>query len=835
MRLNHHFDEHECIKELKHYLPAQSPLKDFIHHNTLHAFQDMSFHHAMQQASEMFGYKVYLQLEEYRALYKQARISDEAIQKAIESRPNKDQSWKAKMLQNIYDTNLHARVGKLRSFWGNAYKINLDKFTHPSIFRLLNNYLDQGIAMHQFPVHPDGFLAAVRDMQKQSYISIFKTERARNLFENNHTDISNLLSLLVGDESLFETYLFDQQFAHPGWSGMVSVLEDQPNTLYDKRKISLKELIQFELLLEIDGLDAKFGESWKPLNSVITQAPESLFSKVAYSELSEVLALWQDAFEWTYYNEVLNGINNRRQASSAAKDVSFHALFCIDDRECSFRRHVESIDPKADTYGTPGFFNVEFYFQPENGKFHTKVCPAPVQPKHLIIEVDSSKKQTSDVHFTKHTHSLISGWLISQTLGFWSALKLFANIFKPGVSPATSYSFRHMDKQGKLSIEHQHGMTEVDGLQVGFTVEEMANRVEGLLKSIGLYNIGNTLIYAVGHGASSINNTHYAGYDCGACSGRPGSVNARVISFMGNHPEVRQILKERGLTIHDQARFVGALHDTTRDEIEFYDIDKLTETQRQAHYINAENFNKALDNNAKERSRRFILMNTKRDAAKVHDKVKLRSVSLFEPRPELNHATNTLCIVGRRHLSYGLFLDRRAFLNSYDPFSDQEGKYLLPILNAVAPVCGGINLEYYFSRTDNYKLGAGTKLPHNVMGLIGVANGTDGDLRTGLPWQMVEVHDPMRLMCIVEHYPDTILNVLSKNPATEQWFLNNWIHLVAIHPENGNMFRYQNKAFEPLNLQHQATQSTSDIMHILEENDSNLPVYIIHEKHDITA
>ena len=28
-------------------------------------------------------------------------------------------------------------------------------------------------------------------------------------------------------------------------------------------------------------------------------------------------------------------------------------------------------------------------------------------------------------------------------------------------------------------------------------------------------------------------------------------------------------------------------------------------------------------------------------------------------------------------------------------------------------------------------MGAGTKLPHNVMGLIGVANSSDGDLRPG--------------------------------------------------------------------------------------------------------
>ena len=72
------------------------------------------------------------------------------------------------------------------------------------------------------------------------------------------------------------------------------------------------------------------------------------------------------------------------------------------------------------------------------------------------------------------------------------------------------------------------------------------------------------------------------------------------------------------------------------------------------------------------------------------------------------------------------------------------------ILSAVIPVCGGINLEYLFSRIDNSVYGAGTKLPHNVIGLLGVANGVEGDLRTGLPSQMIEVHEPSRLLIVVE-------------------------------------------------------------------------------------
>ena len=47
-----------------------------------------------------------------------------------------------------------------------------------------------------------------------------------------------------------------------------------------------------------------------------------------------------------------------------------------------------------------------------------------------------------------------------------------------------------------------------------------------------------------------------------------------------------------------------------------------------------------------------------------------RAEDLSQVRPEWGHATNAVCIVGRRARTRGLFLDRRAFLNSYDPTQD---------------------------------------------------------------------------------------------------------------------------------------------------------------------
>ncbi len=220
---------------------------------------------------------------------------------------------------------------------------------------------------------------------------------------------------------------------------------------------------------------------------------------------------------------------------------------------------------------------------------------------------------------------------------------------------------------------------------------------------------------------------------------------------------------------------------------------------------------------------------SKGSAELVHDRIKKRVVSLFEPRPELNHATNALCIIGGRNLTKGLFLDRRAFMNSYDYTTDPDGKYLLNILKPAAPVCGGINLEYYFSRVDNQKLGAGTKLPHNVMGLFGLANGADGDLRPGLPVQMIEVHDPLRLLMIVEHYPDVILNCLQQSPETYEWFKNDWIKLVAVQPDNSNLFVFEKGTFLPYQTIKTAVAIQDVSEELFEKNIHNLPVFMMKE------
>ncbi|MFD2934337.1 YbcC family protein [Spirosoma flavum] len=822
------FSESAVLQELTQYLPAQAPLKDFVHHNTLHGYQHQPFTQAIQRAAELFGYRVSFSLEEFRDLFAAKRISETVLDALLTDRKGvfEQPIWKGKLLTKVYPPLASPRIGRLREEWKHHYHLDLDALVHPILFRLLCSFLDQGIALSAFPYRHLDFFAAIQALERSSRVSLFRSDRARRLIQTDSCSITDLLALLVGQESLYKQYLFDQQFAHPGWSGMVAVIDAAPQTLLDPRRISLQELIRLELLLEIDALDAQFGTHWKSLSQLRIARPVDLFAPVAPSERREVLSLWQQAYEWSYYDQVLAGIGVTIQEPAGPAPKSFQALFCLDDRECSLRRYLETLDTGCQTFGTPGFFNVEFFFQPQGGRFYTKLCPPPVTPRYLIKELDASGHYQTSIHFRKATQTLLRGFLLTQTLGFWSAFRLLLTVFRPGVSPAMASSNRHMHQASHLTVENTSFVKE-DGLQVGFTIDEMVQRVEGLLTGIGLVAEFAPIVYVIGHGASSVNNPYYAAYDCGACAGHPGSVNARVICQMANDPRVRDRLRAKGVAIPAETQFLGGLHDTTRDDISFYDEALLSPANTVRHQQHQALFERALDQNAQERSRRFESIDSRLSAATIHAKIRRRSVSLFEPRPELNHATNAVCLIGRRALSKNLFLDRRSFLNSYDYRLDPLGHYLTRIIQAAAPVCGGINLEYLFSRVDTQKLGAGSKLPHNVMGLLGVANGFDGDLRAGLPTQMTEAHDPLRLLMVIEQTPEVVLAAIQRSPQTYEWFANEWIHLVVIDPHTQAFSVFNAGRFNPYQPRQKTVEIISDLPGLMATDQENFPVYLL--------
>ncbi|HEY0137526.1 MAG TPA: putative inorganic carbon transporter subunit DabA, partial [Nannocystis sp.] len=246
------------------------------------------------------------------------------------------------------------------------------------------------------------------------------------------------------------------------------------------------------------------------------------------------------------------------------------------------------------------------------------------------------------------------------------------------------------------------------------------------------------------------------------------------------------------------------------DRVRFFDVETLAPAARSELTRLEQLLAEMCRRNAHERCRRFESAPPRPTPEQARQHVEERALDLSQARPELGHATNAACIVGRRALSQGLFLDRRAFLVSYDPSIDPTGAVLERTLAAVGPVGAGINLEYYFSTVDGERLGSGTKLPHNVTGLFGVMNGAASDLRTGLPKQMTEIHEPVRLHLVVEATPEMLTQVCERQPGVAELVMGEWVRLAAVHPETRQIFTFDARhGFTPYTPQNPTLPSVS--------------------------
>src|SRR6266481_3431963 len=63
---SHLFRLGEVIDHVAHLLPAQGPITVFIHHNTLHAFEELPFTEAVKKGGRVFGCQPYLSEDRYR-------------------------------------------------------------------------------------------------------------------------------------------------------------------------------------------------------------------------------------------------------------------------------------------------------------------------------------------------------------------------------------------------------------------------------------------------------------------------------------------------------------------------------------------------------------------------------------------------------------------------------------------------------------------------------------------------------------------------------------------------------------------------------------------------
>lgn len=521
--------------------------------------------------------------------------------------------------------------------------------------------------------------------------------------------------------------------------------------------------------------------------------------------------VWLEAYEYHYRERFFQAIyTNRGRGRWAKRDIRPQAqiVFCIDEREESIRRQLEEINPMIETLGAAGFFGVPINYKGLDDTHRTALCPIVVTPSHDIDEIprintDRAFQEHLKGHHFYHKLAYLMNQLLRRSVIFSHAVidtlapivfgVMLGKSFFPKYLLALNGALRKsIDKSvpTELMFVAKDGniLATPEKPRLGFSDVEQADRIAAFMRNTGLSYGFSPIVCLMAHGSTSQNNPHEAAHDCGACSGKRGGPNARLFAAMANRTEIRKILSERdNINIPDDTWFVGAEHDTCSDVITWFDTEDIPQNLVESFEIVRNDLVKARNGSAHERCRRFVSANNPRSPQEGIDHVTLRSNDLSQVRPEYGHATNASAIVGRRSISQGVFLDRRPFLISYDPTQDPEGKLLENILLTVGPVGAGINLEYYFSTIDNERFGCGTKIPHNITGLFGVMEGATSDIRTGLPKQMVEIHEPIRLQVLVEARVENLVRIYERQEAIRELVGGGWILLSAIDPESGEI------------------------------------------------
>lgn len=736
-----------------------------------------------------------------------------------------------------------------------AHGVDIDEWIHPTLIRFTSAYLDQGLAHWAMPGRERGMLDCFFDLYGRRLArwcgawagGLKKTiDDDLAMKRDAWSSLRNSLSELGVHPREWESFLVEEALSLRGWAGMVRQFEERPDRVPALAiPARLVDYLAIRLLLSRAALAhaaTKAGVDDAPLSELRTVLKDRLPAPYQPSVVDRAWLIFQSAqlcglgrtaiddlsaaevadletelarFDSVTKRRLLHLAFERHlrhhfydalaqhEPQPSVPDPAFQAIFCLDEREESIRRHLEEVDPSAETFGTAGFFGIAMYFRGATDAHPRALCPVAVQPQHLVTESKVEPRGMlarwqrarrrfaalvdKNVHIGSRTFG--RGAVIMAVLGVLWVVPLILKVLFPWSRRGLSHLNVALgpSSQGRLFLERDPA-ADTAVPHVGFTVEEMAEIVRDQLAAIGVSDRLAPLVLVLGHGSISLNNPQESAHDCGACGGGRGGPNARAFAQMANHPGVRARLAELAVRVPTETWFVGGQRNTASNDIDLFDEDLVPDRVRPRLEHAKASLERARRREARERCRRFELAPAwmSERAALMH--VQTRAADLAQPRPEYGHATNAVCVVGRRSSTQGLFLDRRSFLISYDPDPDPDGAVLSRLLAATVPVVAGISLEYFFGYVDPIGYGCGTKLPHNVTGLLGVMEGAQSDLRTGLPWQMLEIHEPVRLTIAVETAPELLLRILERDDKLRRLVHNRWIFLASLDPGTRALF-----------------------------------------------
>jgi uncharacterized protein YbcC (UPF0753/DUF2309 family) len=606
-----------------------------------------------------------------------------------------------------------------------------------------------------------------------------------------------------------------------------------------KKFKSVEELERERYLFTDEKLKLTLGNLYYADFSALTSEELTLIRGPLNLFLEREAMIWLSAWEDSFQKPIADGIyRNHRKCLVDGNSLNLsnskqlaQMVFCIDVRSEGIRRCIEA-DSRIETLGFAGFFGLPISYKEYDSTEFKDACPVLIKPKHFIDEqVHSSCSHIIEQYDYSNSFlktifnvykalkaNISSAFIFAEASGPLYMLSMMIRTLTPSLNAVLSrisaaikpkISFEPMLDVKDTVInaasipDEDLSHAEVKRMFTGLAKKEQLLFSEMALRLMGLTQNFAPLVVFSGHGSTTENNPYASALDCGACAGNHGGVNAKALAKILNKQEIRSELAKRGINIPDSTLFIGAEHNTTTDDFEFYDYELKTSEQRklladlQESLVQAKKENNAI--------RKLSFLSSRESESNINQDVEIksdntlaasierRSMDWSEVRPEWGLAGNTSFIIGPRHLSKGLDLSNRAFMHSYDWTQDSNGLLLETIMTAPMVVTQWINSQYYFSTVDNVNFGSGSKITHNIVGNFGVMQGNASDLYTGLALQSVMsaddelYHRPLRLRVFIFSPIDRVKKIISKNTVLQNLFYNEWIRLVVLDPNTNEL------------------------------------------------
>ena len=626
--------------------------------------------------------------------------------------------------------------------------------------------------------------------------------------ENPVTTIEQVIRELRIPESAIEDYLHRALFDIQGWAAYARYRVWE-NALHGRNDDTLVELLAIRIAwgyaLFRERTDLPFKAAW---DLAIAEAA-SLPREHGHPEDVELRIdlLLQEAYEAAYQRRLLAQLSGASagpppKISSIRKPLQ--AAFCIDVRSEVYRRALENACPEVDTLGFAGFFGFPIEYVPIGRATGGAQCPVLLKPAFVVCEglAEASQEEETEILALRLLRrravkawkafklSAVSSFTYVETAGLLFAAKLLgdsAGLTRTVHDPQIDGLSRQVIGRLRPRLEPRI----VSGRMTGFDAEQRIAMAEAVLLAMSMTENFARLVLLAGHGSTTANNPYASGLDCGACGGHTGEANARVAAGILNDPSVRSGLKGRGIVIPEDTWFLGALHDTTTDEIRLFDLRTLPHSHRE-DLVRLKGWLAQASSLARLERSASLRLDSPRG---IDRQVISRSRDWSQVRPEWGLAGNAVFIAAPRERTRSVDLKGRAFLHTYDWRKDTQFTVLELVMTAPVVVASWINLQYYASTVNNRAFGSGNKTLHNVVGQLGVLEGNAGDLKVGLPWQSVHdgslfMHEPLRLNVFIDAPQAQIDRVITKHAIVRDLVENGWLHLFQFGEEGRAIHRY---------------------------------------------